>query len=109
MVKYDIVDDASTLLGVSNKSVNNFIEVLQSCILSAIVDAKAQQEDSLILNLGLSEISIDLVNLQWKSVPTKNTKTKLKNLIVSHEDCPVKEAVLDQVRTKLLSILDEVN
>lgn len=108
MLKYDIIVDASKLLNVQPKVVSNFVDVLTDCMCSAILDAKARSEDVITLNLGLSSVSIDLVNNQWKSIPSKETKLKISESLKSSAVDPVTEELVALVKSKLLKAIEEV-
>ena len=103
----NIVNDISTLTKIPNKTLNELVHKINLCIGSIIADAKNNGEQAVIINIGIGTLSIDLINMQSKFVPSKDLKTTIKLGVTSGID-PL-ECVLEQtLAEKLINFCNEV-
>ncbi len=108
MNKYDILSETSKVVGLTNKTVSDFIDVIGDCICSAILDSKIKGEQFAVLDLGISTISLDLVNGQWKSIPNKNFKQKCSDILKDGSVDPISSRLLEDIQKKFAKVLEEV-
>lgn len=102
----NIINDISTLTRVPNKVLTEFTHKANLCIASIIHEAKAAGEQVVIINIGIGTLSIDLIDMQCKFIPSKDLKTAIKAGINTKID-PL-ELVLEQsLAEKLLSMVSE--
>lgn len=105
--QHNIVTDISTLTRIPNKTLNELVHKINLCIGSIIAEAKNKGEPVVIINIGLGTLSIDLISMQSKFIPSKDLKTTIKQGITTGID-PL-ECALDQVLIeKLIHFCDEV-
>ena len=103
----NLVTDVGTLLKLPNKVTTELVHKANLCIGSIINDAKLAGEQTIIINIGIGTLSIDLVDMQCKFVPSKELKTIIKAGLQSKQDSL--ELELEQTLIeKLLTICDEV-
>ena len=103
----NIISDLSTLTRVPNKTFTELTHKINLCIGSIIAEAKAKGEQAVIINIGIGTLSIDLIDMQCKFVPSRELKTTIKTCLTSEID-PL-ECVLEQALTeKLIHFVDEV-
>ena len=103
----NIITDLSTLLRVSNKTLNELVDKINLCISSIVNEAKLIGEPAVQINIGIGTLSISLPDMLCKFIPSKALKTSIKKGMESKID-PL-ELVLDQIFTeKLLSVCEEV-
>ena len=74
----NLVTDVGTLLKLPNKVTAELIHKANLCIGSIINDAKLAGEQTIIINVGIGTLSVDLVDMQCKFVPSKDLKTSIK-------------------------------
>ena len=77
----NLVTDVGTLLKLPNKVTTELVHKANLCIGSIINDAKLAGEQTVIINIGIGTLSIDLVDMQCKFVPGKDLKMAIKNRI----------------------------
>ena len=77
------------------------------CIGSIIHDAKAAGEQTVIINIGIGTLSIDLIDMQCKFVPSKELRTAIKSSLTSSKD-PLELALEQSLVEKLINICEEV-
>jgi hypothetical protein len=102
----NVVNDVGTLLKLPSKVTTELIQKANLCIGSIISDAKLAGEQSVIINIGIGTLSIDLIDMQCKFVPSKDLKAAIKNSLSSQTD--LLELELEQaLAEKLLAICEE--
>ena len=103
----NVINDLSTLTRVPNKLLVELSHKINLCIGSIIHDAKAAGEQTVIINIGIGTLSVDLIDMQCKFVPSKELRATIKNSLISNRD-PL-ELVLEQTLVeKLINICEEV-
>lgn len=103
----NVINDISTLTRVPNKVLAELSYKATLCIGNIISEAKEAGEQTVIINIGIGTLSIDLIDMQCKFVPSKELRATIKNSLVSRKD-PL-ELVLEQtLADKLISICEEV-
>lgn len=105
MTNPSIVSDLSTLLKVPNKVLSELVSKANLCIGSAIHDALQAGEEALIINIGIGNLSINLITMQCKFVPSRELKTVIKKSITNKVD-PL-EIVLTELAIEKLTALCE--
>ena len=103
----NIITDLSTLTRIPNKTLTELSHKTNLCIGSIIAEAKAKGEQAVIINIGIGTLSIDLIDMQCKFVPSKELKSTIKTSLQSKQDLlelELEQALID----KLLAICDEV-
>lgn len=109
MVKRNIVDDFGTIFKLSSKQTSYMVDIFINCICEAIRTAKAQNESILVLDLGVSSLSINLEDGSWKSVPSKPMKSAFgKSISSSQPEDLLVESLTEAIAAKLNSIINEV-
>lgn len=107
MTQANILNDLSTLSKIPNKIINEIVKKECLCIGSAIHDAMMQNEDAVIINIGVGTLSVELSTKQCKFVPSKDLKTAIKRSLDDKVD-PVELEINSEIVEKLLNICDEV-
>ena len=103
----NIISDVGTLLKIPTKVTTELTDKACLCIGSAISEAKRRGEDQLVVSIGIGTLSINLVDMMCKFVPSKNLKMAIKQAAESTIN-PL-ELMLEQTFTeKLLAICEEV-
>jgi hypothetical protein len=103
----NIISDISTLTRVPNKVLMELSHKANLCIGSIISDAKEAGEQAVIINIGIGTLSIDLIDMQCKFVPSKELKTTIKASLQSNKD-PLELELEQALIEKLLTICEEV-
>lgn len=106
-IQPNIISDISTLTRVPNKVLTELAHKANLCIGNIISDAKEAGEQTVIINIGIGTLSIDLIDMQCKFVPSKDLKSTIKSSLQSKRDLlelELEQALID----KLLTICDEV-
>lgn len=107
MTTVHVLNNLSTYTKVPYKIVEALTEKTELCIGSAINDAKIAGESVIIIDIGIGTLSIDLVDMQCKFIPSKNLKAVIKQAAVDGID-PVQLALEKEFTTKLMAICQEV-
>ena len=102
----NLVTDIGTLLQLPNKVTTELVHKANLCIGSIINDAKLAGEQTIIINIGIGTLSIDLVDMQCKFVPSKDLKTAIKNSLNSNID-PLELALEQTLADRLLAVFEE--
>jgi len=103
----NVINDIGTLLKLPNKVTTELVQKANLCIGSIISDAKIAGEQTVIINIGIGTLSVDLIDMQCKFVPSKDLKATIKTSL--SEDSDPLELVLEQALTdKLLAVCEEV-
>lgn len=101
------LNDLSTLLKIPNKTLETLASKICLCIGSSIHDALQNNEQVIVLNIGIGTLSINLVDMQSKFIPSKELKSVIKRSV--NERIDLLELELEKTLTdKLISICDEV-
>jgi hypothetical protein len=103
----NIISDISTLTRVPNKVLTELSHKANLCIGNIISDARDAGEQAVIINVGLGTLSIDLIDMQCKFIPSKELKTTIKASLQSKQD-PLELELEQALIDKLLAICDEV-
>lgn len=103
----NIVNDISTLTKIPNKTLNELVHKINLCIGSIIADAKNNGEQAVIINIGIGTLSIDLINMQSKFVPSKDLKATIKQGVTSGID-PLECTLEQTLAEKLVNFCNEV-
>jgi hypothetical protein len=103
----NILSDVGTLLRLPTKVTTELSDKACLCIGSAISEAKRKGDTQLTLSIGIGALSINLVDMQCKFVPSKNLKTAIKTALSSQND-PLELALEQAFADKLLAICEEV-
>ena len=102
----NIINDVGTLLKLPSKVTTEVVQKANLCIGSIISDAKLAGEQTVIINIGIGTLSVDLVDMQCKFVPSKDLKTAIKNSLAEDKD-PLELALEEALAEKLLSVVEE--
>lgn len=103
----NIINDVSTITKIPMKILNELVKKETLCIGSAIHDAILNDEEFLVVNIGIGTLSVELKTKQSKFIPSKELKSVIKRSI--DEKIDIVELELDQaIVDKLLNICDEV-
>ena len=103
----NVVNDLSTLTRVPNKILTELTHKVNLCIGSIISEAKNAGEQSVIINIGIGTLSVDLIDMQCKFIPSKELKATIKNSLSSTRD-PLELELEKILADKLISICEEV-
>ena len=102
-----MVSDVSTLTRVPNRILESLADKMNLCIGSAIHDAIANNEQIVIVNIGIGTLSVNLADMQCKFVPSKELKATIKRCISEKVD-PLEMQLEEDLYQKLLSLYKEV-
>lgn len=103
----NITNDVGTLLHLPTKVTKELTDKACLCIGSAIGEAKRNGESQLTLGIGVGNLSINLLDMQCKFIPSKALKTAIKSALASQED-PLEMALEKAFADKLLAVCEEV-
>lgn len=106
MTTQNVINDLGTVTKVPNKILDDLVSKLNLCIGSAIHDALTAKEQTVVLNIGIGSLSVDLVDMQCKFVPGKELKSVIKRSLSDKVD-PLECALEETLIQKLLSIYNE--
>ena len=67
----NVISDISTLTRVPNKILTELAHKTNLCIGNIISEAKEAGEQTVIINIGIGTLSVDLIDMQCKFVPRK--------------------------------------
>lgn len=102
----NVVNDLSSLTRVPAKILNTLVEKTNMCIGSAIHDGLQEKEEAIVINIGIGNLSVNLVTMDCKFVPSKELKATIKTSLTSKID-PVEFEIEDALVHKLLTIYEE--
>lgn len=109
MNQQHILSDISTLTRVPNKIMDYLSDMAVICITSAISDAKLNQQDKLLLNIGIGTLAVDLISMEVKFIPSKELKKNIRAVVSGEEmEDPVITYIGDEMVKKLCNICEEV-
>lgn len=103
----NIINDLGTLSKVPNKVLAELVDKAALCIGSAVHDAKLNNNDIALINIGIGTLSVNLSDMQCKFVPGKNLKEAIKRSSVRDID-PLEFLLEEVTAAKLLDICSEV-
>lgn len=101
------VNDIGILLHLPAKVMTELTEKACLCIGSAIKEAKDQNETQLSINIGIGMLSINLIDMQCKFIPSKNLKSTIKTALTSDID-PLEKVLEKAFAERLLAVCEEV-
>ena len=107
MAQPNLVNDVGALLRLPTKVTTEIIDKANLCIGSIISDAKLAGEQAIIINIGIGTLSIDLIDMQCKFVPSKDFKAAIKAGLNSEID-PLELALEQSLADKLIATCEEV-
>ena len=99
--------DVGTILKIPNKVTAELVDKATLAIGSAISDAKLAGEQAVIINIGIGTLSVDLIDMNCKFVPSKDLKAVIKAGL-SGEGDPLETALEATLAEKLAAVCDEV-
>ena len=102
----NIVNDVGTLLKLPNKVTTEVIQKANLCIGSIISDARLAGEQTVIINIGIGTLSVDLIDMQCKFVPSKDLKATIKTSLSEEKD-PLELELEQALADKLLAACEE--
>lgn len=108
MTQQNIINDLSSYTKVPVKVFKELIVDMDLCIGSAIHDAILQKEEAVVLDIGIGTLSVDLIGMQCKFIPSKNLKSIIKKSISEKID-PIEKTVEQELINKLLAICEGNN
>ncbi len=108
MTQQNIINDLSSYTKVPVKVFKELIVDMNLCIGSAIHDAILQKEEAVVLDIGIGTLSVDLIGMQCKFIPSKNLKSIIKKSISEKID-PIEKTVEQELINKLLAICEGNN
>ena len=104
----NVINDLSTLTKIPNKTLAELTHKINLCIGSIISDAKTAGDQAVIINIGIGTLSIDLIDMQCKFVPSRELKTTIKNCVVTGAPDPLELALEQALINKLINFCEEV-
>lgn len=102
----NVINDIGALLKLPGKVTTELVQKANLCIGSIISDAKLAGDQTVIINIGIGTLSVDLIDMQCKFVPSKDLKVAIKNSLDSEKD-PLEVALEEALAEKLLSVVEE--
>lgn len=103
----NMVTDVGNLLKVPTKIMNELTDKTCLCISSAISEAKTAGETQVTVNIGIGSLSVNLLDMQCKFVPSKELKASIKSAL-EHSIDPLELALEKAFTDRLLAICEEV-
>ena len=103
----NVVNDLGTLTKVPNKILTELVHKLNLCIGSVIHDAKISGEEIVVINIGVGNLSVNLVDMNCKFTPSKDLKQAIKDSLADKVD-PLELALEQDLADKLIAICEEV-
>ena len=103
----NILNDLSSATKIPNKVLAAVTSKEILCIGSAISDAVTAKEEAIVLNIGLGNLSINLLTMESKFIPSAELKSTIKKCINNKID-PLEKELEQAVIDKLLKTYEEV-
>lgn len=103
----NITNDVGTILKIPTKVSNELTEKACLCIGSAISEAKHNGESQVAVSIGIGTLSVNLIDMQCKFIPSKNLKTAIKDALAAEEN-PLEVALEKVFAEKLIALCSEV-
>lgn len=107
MAGQNIINELGTLLKVSNRVLEEVASKECLCIGSLIHDSLLAGDETLAINVGIGTLSIDLINMQSKFVPSKELRTVIKKSLSERID-PLACELEKTLAAKLTKVCEEV-
>ena len=101
-----VLNDISTLTRVPHKILTELTHKTNLCIGNIISEAKEAGEQSVIINIGIGTLSVDLIDMQCKFVPSKELRTVIKASLTNKKD-PLELELEKTLIDKLLTLFEE--
>lgn len=102
----NIINDLATYTRVPTKVLNELTAKAELCIGSAIHDALLEKETATVLDIGIGTLSVNLVDMDCKFVPSKELKAVIKKSLSEQID-PAELILEESLIQKLLTIYEE--
>ena len=106
--QHNLTNDLSVLTKIPNKTLNDLAHKMNLCIGSIISDAKLAGDPAVVINIGIGTLSVDLIDMQCKFVPSRELKTTIKNCVTDGPRDPLELALEQALINKLMNFCDEV-
>lgn len=103
----NIINDLGTYTRLPAKVFEVLISKFNLCVGSAISDALRNKEEAVILNIGIGNLSINLIDMQCKFVPSKDLKATIKTCINNPTKNLLEEELEESLIQKLLGLCKE--
>ena len=103
----NLITDVGTILKIPTKVTNELAEKACLCVGNSIGAAKQAGEEILTLNIGIGLLSINLLDMQCKFIPSKQLKHTIKEAMNNKVD-PLEIYLEQALADKLITICDEV-
>ena len=103
----NVINDLGTLLRLPNKVMTELTSKECLCIGNIIHEANKLGEQVVVINIGIGTLSVNLVDMQCKFVPSKELKNAIKRSLTEEVD-PLELELEQLLIDKLISICDEV-
>mgnify|MGYP003293740410 CR=1 FL=1 len=104
----NIVNDLSTLTRIPNKTLVELTHKTNLCIGSIIADAKASGEQAVVINIGIGTLSVNLIDMQSKFIPSRELRATIKNCLTNGAADPLEMELEQALINKLVNFCDEV-
>ena len=107
--KQNLTDDLGTLLKLPNKVMDELVAKSNLCIGSIIHEAILAKEKTVLINIGIGALSIDLVDMQCKFLPSAKLKATIKKSLSTGTDLlemQLSESVSEKLVSACLEALD---
>lgn len=102
----DIITDLSVLTKISPKILKALTDTETLCIGSAIADAKVENLDTIVLGVGIGNLSVDLTTMTCKFVPSTALKQAIKRAVAGTAD-PLESKLEQAMIDKLLAACED--
>lgn len=102
----NVINDLGNLLKVPNKVLDELVSKADLCIGSIIHDASMAGEETIIINIGIGVLGVNLMNMQCKFVPSKELKQSIKKALNDKID-PLEIALDKALVEKLITVCNE--
>ena len=103
----NVITDLSVLTHIPNKTLTELSHKLTLCIGNIIAEAKSKGEQAVIINIGIGTLSIDLIDMQCKFVPSRDLKATIKTCMSESID-PLELALEQSLIEKMNRFVEEV-
>lgn len=104
--KQNMIQNLSSLTGVPIKAVSALAGKMNLCIGSAIHDAVMSKSEIAQLDIGIGVLSVNLVDMNVKFIPSKDLKTTIKRGLEDGID-PLEFELEQALIAKLCKVCDE--
>lgn len=106
MNQQNVIADVSTLIGIQPKVLESLADKINLCIGSIIYEAKQAKEETVLINIGIATLSVDLINMQCKFLPGKDLKAAIKQCSENGID-PLELRLEKTLSDKLIALCEE--